>query len=381
MSNSLDASGVGSEDGQSFLVGGDRRTGTAGTIRALAVLLAVLAAMVITLGFLQDEDANKALQVIAAILVGGAGVWVLYWAGDQLISALPRTIADTLRPYMFIGPAMAVLGFYLVYPAINTIIISLQDNRSDSWVGLDNYAKIFSEKPYLIGLRNSALWVIIVPFFAVTVGLTFATLADRLSKRAESVAKSLIFLPMAISFVGASVVFTFIYAFRPDGFGEQIGLLNAIWGQLGGDPVSWLSQKPWNNLYLMVILIWLQTGFSMVILSSAIKSVPDELLEAARIDGATEWQAFWKIVIPSILSTVVVVWTTVLITVWKVFDIVFVMTGGQEDTQVVAQQMVNEFFTNRDNGVGAALAVVLFIAVVPVLILNIRQFKADEAAR
>ena len=172
-----------------------------------------------------------------------------------------------------------------------------------------------------------------------------------------------------------------VYSFRPEGFGEQIGLLNGIWPSLGGEPVNWLAQQPWNNLFLMVILVWLQTGFSMVILSSAIKGVPDVLLEAARIDGASEWQTFWKIVMPSVASTVVVVWTTVLITVWKVFDIVWVMTGGFESTQVVAQSMVKEFFTNRDNGMGAALAVLLFVAVVPVLILNIRRFKAEEAMR
>jgi alpha-glucoside transport system permease protein len=186
---------------------------------------------------------------------------------------------------------------------------------------------------------------------------------------------------MAISFVGASVVFTFIYSFRPEGFGQQIGLLNEIKTGLVGDPVNWLAQQPWNNLYLMVILIWLQTGFSMVILSSAIKGVPVELLEAARIDGASEWQVFTRITIPTIKSTIVVVWTTVIITVWKVFDIVWVTTGGRDGTQVVAQQMVQEFFTNRNNGVGAALAVLMFVAVVPILLINIRRFKAEEALR
>jgi alpha-glucoside transport system permease protein len=202
-----------------------------------------------------------------------------------------------------------------------------------------------------------------------------------LGRRTESVTKSLIFLQMAISFVGASVVWTFIYSFRPEGFGSQIGVLNGIWSALGGDPVNWLQTRPWNNLLLMVILVWLQTGFSMVILSSAIKGVPEVLLEAARIDGATEWQAFWRVVFPSIASTVVVVWTTVLITVWKVFDIVWVMTGGRDGTQVVAQQMVQEFFTNRNNGMGAALAVLLFVAVVPILVINVRRFRAQEAMR
>jgi alpha-glucoside transport system permease protein len=215
----------------------------------------------------------------------------------------------------------------------------------------------------------------------VIIGLAFATLADKLGRRAESTAKAMIFLPMAISLVGASIVWGFVYSFRSAGFGNQIGLLNGIWTGLGHEPVAWLLQEPWNNLYLMVILIWLQTGFSMVILSAAIKSVPEDLLEAARIDGASEWQVFFRVVLPSIASTVVVVITTVTIVVWKVFDIVFVMTGGRFGTSVVAQRMVKEFFTFRNDGIGAALAVVLFVAVIPIMIVNVRKFRQQEEVR
>jgi alpha-glucoside transport system permease protein len=357
---------------------------------AAANLLSVAAALVVPIvvlvfyfsfGFLKDEDANKGLQVVVAIVVGTLGVWALYWAFDKLIGRLPRGTANAVRPFLFVGPAMALLGFYLVYPAINTMVLSLQDRRSENFIGLDNFERLFTESQYQIGIRNSILWVIIVPAAALVIGLAFATLVDKLGRRTESTTKSLLFMPMAISFVGASVVFTFVYSFRPEGFGEQIGLLNAIKTGLGGDPTNWLAQQPWNNLYLMVILIWLQTGFSMVILSSAIKGVPIELIEAARIDGASEWKVFTRITIPTIKSTIVVVWTTVIITVWKVFDIVWVMTGGRDNTQVVAQQMVQEFFTNRDNGVGAALAVLMFVAVVPILLINIRRFKAEEAMR
>jgi alpha-glucoside transport system permease protein len=355
-------------------------SGGEAAIAAVAILAVVIIGY-FAFGYLKSEDANQALKVIVAIILGAVGVWTLYWGFDKLVAALPRRIGNVLRPVVFVGPALALLAFYLVYPAINTLWLSFQNQRSDDWVGFDNYQRVFTERPYLIGIRNSIVWALIVPAAAVAIGLAFATLADKLGRKTESTAKSLIFMPMAISFVGASVVFTFIYSFRPAGFGEQIGLLNGIWTELGNDPVEWLAQKPWNNLYLMVILIWLQTGFSMVVLSSAIKGVPDDLLEAARIDGATEWQVFWKIVIPTIASTIVVVWTTVLITVWKVFDIVWVMTGGRDDTQVIAQQMVQEFFTNRDNGVGATLAVVLFIAVTPILILNIKRFKAQEEMR
>jgi alpha-glucoside transport system permease protein len=358
----------------------DRAT-TAEVLVAIATIIVVGIVIYFAFGFLKDGDANKTLQVIVAIVVGAGGVWALYWAFDRLVSALPRRAANALRPVVFVGPALALLAFYLVYPAINTLLLSFQDRDSESWVGFDNFERVFTESQYQIGIRNSVVWALVVPAMAVAIGLAFATLADKIGRRTESAAKSLIFMPMAISFVGASVVFYFIYNFRPEGFGNQIGLLNGVWTGLGNEPVEWLAQKPWNNLYLMVILIWLQVGFSMVVLSSAIKGVPDDLLEAARIDGATEWQVFWRIVVPTIASTIVVVWTTVLITVWKVFDIVWVMTGGRDDTQVIAQQMVQEFFTNRDNGVGAALAVVLFIAVTPVLILNIKRFRAEEAIR
>jgi alpha-glucoside transport system permease protein len=350
-------------------------------IASALVLPAVVVGFFFIFGFLKDEDANKILQVIVAIVAGVGGVWAAYWGMDRLVSLLPERRARAVRPFAFAGPAMVLLAFYLVYPAINTLLLSFQDRRSDEFVGFDNYVTIFTDSYYLVAIRNSVVWVLFVPAVAVAVGLGFATLADKLSSRAEAISKSLIFLPMAISFVGASVVWTFVYSFRPAGFGDQIGLLNGIWTSLGGDPINWIQSEPWNNLFLMVILVWLQTGFAMVILSSAIKGVPEVLLEAARIDGASEWQAFWRVTFPSISSTVVVVWTTVVITVWKVFDIVFVMTRGLYSTQVVAQQMVSEFFTNSNNGLGAALAVLLFIAVIPVLIINIQRFRAQEAIR
>ncbi len=347
---------------------------------ALAIPV-VIALFFFTVGFLKDDDGNKLLQVLVALLVGVGGVWVLYWGMDRLVGMLPGTLPQALRPYAFVGPAMVLLAFYLVYPVINTTILSLQDNRGENFVGLDNFQVLFTESRYLISMRNSILWVLVVPVVAVLIGLAMATLADRMSARWENFSKSLVFMPMAISFVAASVVWTFIYSFRPEGFGEQIGLLNALRGAIDLDPVLWLQQVPENNLYLMVILVWLQTGFAMVILSSAIKGVPGELLEAARIDGANEWQVFTRVIIPSIATTMVVVWTTIVITTWKVFDIVWVNTGGDFDTSVVAELMVTEFFVNRANGIGAALAVVLFIAVVPILVLNIKRFREQEELR
>jgi alpha-glucoside transport system permease protein len=355
----------------------------------LVWLLRILSALVVpamlilfffTLEFLQ-RDINKVTQVAVAVVVGVLGVWALYWGMDRLVSALPSRAAAGVRPFAFAGPALVLLGFYLVYPAVNTFILSFRSDSGDAFVGFDNYQRIFTESTYLVAIRNSIAWVIIVPLAAVVIGLGFAVLADRLPRRSEAAAKSLVFLPLAISFVGASVVWTFVYRFRPEGFGDQIAILNAIKVAFGAEPVDWLAIPVWNNLFLMVILVWLQTGFAMVILSSAIKAVPEEIVEASRIDGANEFQVFRRIVLPSISSTVVVVWTTILITTWKVFDIVYVMTGGREGTSVVAQQMVTEFFTFNNDGMGAALAVILFIAVVPILVINIRRFREQEATR
>lgn len=350
-------------------------------IGSALVIPAVLILFFFTFDFLKQEDTNKLLQVAVAVAVGVGGIWLLYWGMDRAISVMPEQIGNAVRPFAFAGPAMVLLGFYLVYPAVNTFILSFQSADGDEFVGLANFQRIFTEETYLISIRNSVIWVILVPIVAVVIGLGFATLSDRLGKRSETVAKSMIFLPMAISFVGASVVWRFVYNFRPEGFGEQIGLLNAVKVATGTDPVDWISIPLWNNLFLMVILIWLQVGFAMVILSSAIKAVPVDEIEASRIDGANEWQVFRKIVVPSIASTLVVVWTTVLITTWKVFDIVFVMTGGGFDTSVVAERMVTEFFTFGNDGMGSALAVLLFVAVLPILVINVKRFQEQERLR
>ncbi|HET7488142.1 MAG TPA: sugar ABC transporter permease, partial [Acidimicrobiales bacterium] len=224
-------------------------------------------------------------------------------------------------------------------------------------------------------------WIVIVPLVAVTVGLVFAMLADRL-RRGEAIAKSLIFLPMAISFVGAAVTFRLIYSYRPEGYGTNVGLMNGIIGAFGREPVPWLSEQPWNNLLLMVIMVWMQTGFAMVVLSAAIKAIPDEIIEAARIDGASELQVFWRITVPSILPTIVVVTTYMVINALKVFDIVFVMGSATGNgTEVIAERMIQWFFIGDHDGRGAAIAVILFLAVVPVMVWNVRRFRAQEAIR
>lgn len=330
---------------------------------------------------LLDEDANRLLVVFVALLVGVLGVFGLFYAMNWLTSRLPERYRHYVLPFVFVGPAMVLLGIFLLYPTVVTFILSFQDADGEGFVGFDNYTSLFTDPGTLEAIRNSVLWVIIVPALAVSIGLAFAVLSDKLGGKAEAVSKSFIFMPMAISFVGASIVWRFVYNFRPEGFGEQIGILNGIWTGLGREPVAWLLQEPFNNFYLMVILVWLQVGFAMVILSAGIKSVPEEIIEAGRIDGANELQVFWRIVVPSISSTLVVVLTTIVITVWKVFDIVFVMTSGEFGTSVVAERMVTEFFTFGNDGRGAAIAVVLLVAIIPLMVLNVRRFQAQEAQR
>lgn len=349
-------------------------------VSALAVPVVAFAALWVAFKFLRDSDANRGLIVVVAVVVGVVGVFALYWGMNRLVDRFPARFREGVRPYVFVGPALVVLSVFLVYPAINTIIISFKDATSTKFVGLQNYGFVFTDDGMLRSIRNTLGWIVIVPLFAVGIGLAFATLADRL-RRGEAFAKSMIFLPMAISFVGASVVWRFIYSFRPEGFGTQIGLLNGVVQGLGQNPIPWLTSEPWNNLYLMVIMVWLQTGFAMVILSAAIKAIPDEIIEAARIDGATEFQVFWRITVPSILPTIVVVTTTMVISVLKIFDIVFVMTNGDFGTEVIAERMIRWFFRLDHSGRGAAIAVVLFVAIIPIMVWNVRRFREQEATR
>ena len=365
--------------------GSTARVATTIGLRTVAVVAGVIVAIV-ALGqafdFMRDKDANRFLVIAVALAVGVGGIFVLFWAMDRAVNLLPQDVSERVRPYVYVGPALVILGVFLVYPVINTIVLSFKDKTGSSFVGLDNYNFVFTDPSMLRSIRNSMLWIVLVPLCAVSIGLIFATLADRL-RRGEAVAKSLIFLPMAISFVGASVVWRLIYSYRPQGFGSNVGLLNGIKLGLGQDPVAWLSQRPWNNLLLIVVMIWIQTGFAMIVLSAAIKSIPDDIVEAARIDGASELQVFRHITVPSVLPTIVVVTTYMIINAIKVFDIVFVMGGNAESNQVevIAERMVKWFFLSNNDGRGAAIAVVLFLAVIPVMIWNVRQFRQQEALR
>jgi alpha-glucoside transport system permease protein len=348
---------------------------------AVAIPVVGFASMWASIEFLRNKQANRGAVVAVALVVGVGGIFLLYVAMNRAVDVLPARYRESVRPWIFVGPALVLLGLFLVYPLANTIFISFKDQFSQRFVGLDNYEFVFSDASMLRSIRNTIGWMVIVPLVAVTLGLAFATLADRL-RRGEAVAKSIIFLPMAISFAGASITWRLIYSYRPQGFGSNVGLLNGVMLGLGQNPVDWLSQQPWNNLYLMVIMIWMQTGFAMVVLSAAIKAVPDEIIEAARIDGASEWQVFRRVMIPTILPTIVVVSTYMVINALKVFDIVFVMGNAQSNgTEVIAERMIFWFFIGANYGRGAAIAVILFLAVIPVMVWNVRRFREEESIR
>lgn len=278
---------------------------------------------------------------------------------------------------LFIGPALFFLTFYKIYPAIQTIIISFMGKRSETFVGLENFIYAFTSRAMLISFRNNLLWLVLFTLGTVGLGLMMAILVDRV--KYEKIAKSIIFMPMAVSFVGAGVVWKFVYNYKPMGT-NQIGLLNQILVFFGANPKGWLIQGPWlNNISLIVVGIWIWTGFCMVILSAAYKGIPKELLEAGRVDGANEWQVFRHIIIPSMKPTILVVATTMVVKVLKVFDIVYVMTNGNFGTEVIANRMYKEMFQYRNYGRASAIAVVLFMFVVPAIIINIKRMKGDES--
>jgi alpha-glucoside transport system permease protein len=315
-----------------------------------------------------QEGFIRLATVFFAILVGVGGVWFLFITGNALIEASPSRVRPLLRPWLFILPAAAFLGVYLVFPLVETIRLSVTEDGGF----VDNYKFVFTDPAMQVAMRNNALWLVIGTTGSVVIGLLFAALVDRVKR--EAFAKTFVFLPLAISAVGAAVIWRFVYTWRPPG-ASQIGMLNAVWTAAGGEPVAFLQAMPWNNLFLILIMIWIQTGFAMVVLSAALKGVPTELVEAARIDGATETQLFFRVALPSIRGAVITVATTIFIVILKVFDIVFVMTGGRFGTEVIANRMFNEMFRFRTFGRASALAVVLLIAVIPIMIVNVRNLR------
>ena len=326
---------------------------------------------------------SKLLMGALGLIAGVGGAAILFWFINVAIEALPRKLEHGLIPYAFLLPGFSLIALMLFYPTIQTIHYSFANRDSTGYVGLQNYRDLFASGAFWSAVVNNLLWIAIVPAVTVALGVVVAVLADKLSASSEKWAKSFIFLPMAISFVAASAIWlTTVYAYQAPGR-PQTGALNAIVQQFGGTAQNWLAVDTarLNSILLMVILIWLQTGFAMVLLSSAIKGVPEDTIEAARIDGATELQIFWKVVIPQIKSTIITVFITVLILVMKVFDIVYVLTNGRDNTDVIANQFFNQLFARGEAGLASAVVVVLLLAVIPILIYQVRQFREQEAMR
>jgi alpha-glucoside transport system permease protein len=392
---------------------------------------------------------GKVMIMAVALLVGVVGVWIIFWMVNDLADRLPALAHRRLRPWLFVGPAVLLLGVYLIYPVLNTAYTSLTEDVAalpevvpqefwavdniaadylaagvDSsegvtfagyllnldqlelarvrtsegvlWLlvrpatiadddgqpqrvftitpfGLQNYRFAFTNPDMLVAFRNNVIWLLLGTTGSVALGLLIATTVDRVKR--EALAKSLIFMPLAISFVGASVIWRFVYAWQPPGR-PQIGVLNAIVTRLFDvEPIPWMIESPLNTYGLILIMVWLQTGFAMVVFSAALKSIPNEFIEAARIDGAGEVQIFFRIVIPMIRGTLLTVTTTVFIAILKVFDIVYVMTSGRFETEVIANRMFVEMFTFRNFGRASTLAVILLVVVMPIMFLNIRNLR------
>jgi len=383
--------------------------------------------------FLRDSGAPQAVITIVAIIWGVGGVAALYIVVNFFIMKLPPPWQKRLTPFLFVGPAIAILAWYLFIPTFRSLYLSFFGKLSNEFVGLDNYIYVFTDRTMKTAFVNNLMWLVFGTSFAVFFGLLIALLSDR--SKFEKAAKSFIFLPMAISFVGAGVIWKFIYAYKPAG-ASQIGFMNAVVVTIGGSPsvwllvivsvliavriitfwmsktldrdnkiqktiiwviieavlaivlgllirnqgtpVNWLTLRPWNTLFLIVILVWLQTGFAMVVQSAAIKQVPTSLIEAARIDGATEYTIIFRIIIPYIKSTIVTVSTTILLLTLKIFDIVFAMTNGLFGTEVLATQQYKQMFKFLHYGRGSAIAIVIVLAVTPVVWYNLKQFGKRE---
>jgi alpha-glucoside transport system permease protein len=318
-----------------------------------------------------------ALLAIVGVPAVACGYIILAEKTIGLLSARPRR---AIRPWLWLAPALLLVAVYLVYPTLATLWFSLEDATSTNFVGVQNYVAVFTDPATLVALRNNVIWLVVFTAFAVGFGLAVAVLAERVPY--ENVAKAIVFLPMAISFVGAGVIWRFVYDYKPAG-AAQTGLLNAILVGLipGFAPQAWLINAPWNNLALIAVGVWVWTGFCAVILSAALKGISRDVLESARVDGANEWQVFRFVTLPAVSTTVAVVTTTMIIFALKAFDIVYVMTSGNYGTDVIANRMYTVMFNDSNDGVASAIAVILLVAIVPIMVGNIRRFQAQEEVR
>jgi alpha-glucoside transport system permease protein len=317
--------------------------------------------------------------LIVVIVVPGVLVGYI-WLTEQVLRLVSERMKPRIRPWLWLAPALGLLGLFLVYPMIGTVITSLQDKFGKKFVGLTNYAWFFGSDDALTALKNNLLWLVFLTLLTVGIGLLVAVLVDRV--RYESIAKSVIFVPLAISMVAAGIIWLYMYNYNPPG-SPQTGTLNAAIGAVGVGPIPWLQVEDFsvNTFMLIIVMAWMWTGFAMVIISAALKGINPELLEAARVDGATELQVFRGIIFPLLVPTLVVISTTMIITALKAFDVVYAMTGGNLNTNVVGTLMYQEMFRFGNYARGAAIAVVLLIAIIPIMFFNISRFRAQEAIR
>ena len=317
---------------------------------------------------------HKFLTMLEAIGLFVAVIGVILAAASRFSGRR----GDRVVAAAFLLPTFVLVAVGLIYPGLKTIYQSFFNAAGDAFIGVDNYQTIFTDSDQIHVLRNTVLWVVITPFVATGVGLVYAILVDK--ARVEALAKALIFLPMAISFVGAGIIWKFVYEFRPDQPGvKQTGLLNQIIVGLGGSPRQFLIDSPWNTIFLVIVMIWIQAGFAMTVLSASIKAIPEDIVEAARLDGVGAWGMFRYVTIPTIRPALIVVLTTIGIGTLKVFDIVRTMTGGNFDTSVIANEFYSQSIRSSNQGLGAALAVLLFILVIPIVAYNVRQLRRAES--
>jgi alpha-glucoside transport system permease protein len=315
------------------------------------------------------------LGLVLLVVVAVPAVTVAYaLLTERLVRLVPDRRRAAVRPWLWLAPAFVLLILYLIYPTIRTLILSFQDRGGEEFVDLDNYLDLFGSNSFWTVLLNTGMWIVFFALVVVVFGILLAVLTDRV--RYETAVKALIFLPLAISFVAAGVIWGLMYEFNPDR-----GTVNAAIGVVGVEPQSWLTEWPRNTIVLIIVGIWMWVGFATVILSAGLKGISAELLEAARMDGATELQVFFRIILPLLAPTIAVVGTTIVITALKTFDIVYVMTGGNYDTGVIAMLFYEERFVNRDAGTAGAVAIILLLAIIPVMLFNIRRFQQQEAIR
>ncbi|MFZ1287671.1 MAG: sugar ABC transporter permease [Candidatus Phosphoribacter sp.] len=351
-------------------------------IVGMAAIVWGLANLFLAFGYYPEKFGSKIVVGLLAVVGGVGGAALLFYFLNMFVEGLPNRLSGGVIPYAFLLPGFGLVALMLIYPTFQTVNYSFANRDSTAYVGVQNYQTIFADAEFRQSIINNVLWLLIVPALVVAFGVIVAVLSDKLSAGGEKLAKSLVFLPMAISAVGATAIWGLVYAYNNPGQ-TQTGLLNAIWTGLGGSPQVWLQidTVKLNSILLMVILIWLQAGFSMVLLSSAIKGVPEDTLEAARIDGAGEFQIFWQVVIPQIKGSIITVFVTVFITVLKIFDIVYVSTNGAYGTNVIANLFFNKLFAASEAGQATAIVVVLLIAVTPLIWYQIKHFRDEEGAR